>query len=615
MAEQQNSLSEAAGVGSAVSDLFQLKRAAPFAKAVKGGVGGAASTAIGVALSHKEEIKKSAVAITAALMLPVLFLTMLPGLTFGDLSENSGVLNSGTLINENLQKANQAIVEVLMECHDEVLAEIQQEASMVPEGDTVSITDPYAASISVNSNLLIAQFCASRESYREINIKELQKVIRDNKDGLFSYDVSTETVTMDVEVDAGVEGESGNVSTRDDANAGNASTAPQTKTVTFTRHNYVVKYAGDTYFADHVFRLTDKQKELAEAYEENLELFFGSSASGVATANVSEEVLAYRATVERIAAKYGMSQYVELILAVMMQESGGRGTDVMQASESGYNQKYPHSPGSITDPEYSIECGIQALKHVLTKAGCTGPTDLDRIKLALQGYNYGSGYIDWAMARDGGYTKENAIAYSDMMCARPGWNYSVYGDKEYVDHVLRYYIVTSTGGTYPANGMQIPHYLQTDYGNIPYGGGSIASSGCGPTSFAMIASYLTGTTITPVDAVSWCGNSYYKPGVGTYWSYFGAAASHFGCGSVTQTTDTNAVLKALSEGHPVISSQRAGLFTNGGHFIVLRGVTANGKVLVNDPNDSASKNYFNRDFDMRSEVHATCNAYWIFDKK
>ena len=50
----------------------------------------------------------------------------------------------------------------------------------------------------------------------------------------------------------------------------------------------------------------------------------------------------------------------------------------------------------------------------------------------LQGYNYGSAYIDWAMERDGGYTKENAITYSDMMCARPGWNYSIYGDKEYV---------------------------------------------------------------------------------------------------------------------------------------------------------------------------------------
>ena len=330
---------------------------------------------------------------------------------------------------------------------------------------------------------------------------------------------------------------------------------------------------------------------------------------------LSAEVLAHTPTIQRYASEYGIPEYVAVIQAIMMQESGGRGTDPMQAAEGGFNKKYPHVPNGITDPAYSIECGIQELKYALDKAGCTGPTDLDRIKLALQGYNYGSGYIDWAMERDGGYTKENAIAYSDMMCARPNWHYDRYGDKEYVEHVLRYYQITNTGGSYPANGMQIPHYLQTDYGNIPYGGGSIASSGCGPTSFAMIASYLTGNTITPPDAVAWCGNSYYKPGVGTYWSYFQAAASHFGCGSVTQTSNANTVLQALSEGCPVISSQRAGLFTSGGHFIVLRGVTANGKVLVNDPNDSDAKNYINREFDMMSEIHATANAYWIFDKK
>ena len=182
---------------------------------------------------------------------------------------------------------------------------------------------------------------------------------------------------------------------------------------------YTVQYAGDAYFADHVFHLTDEQKKLAQDYAENLTTFFGNAASGVAMAiNLSDEVLSYRPAVERIAAKYGMSEYVELILAVMMQESGGRGLDVMQAAEGSFNTKYPHKPNGITDPEYSIECGIQELKYALEKAGCTGPTDLDRIKLALHGYNYGSGYIDWAMERDGGYTKENAIAYSDMMCAR-----------------------------------------------------------------------------------------------------------------------------------------------------------------------------------------------------
>lgn len=606
MATESSGFDEAMDVGtSTISHLKALKTASTITKAGFGAAGGPFTAAIGIAIANRHGIAKIIIAI---LLLPVLFILMLPGLIFGSLMEDTGALNSNTIINDNIRASREAIVEVLEESHADILSEINAAIAKLPEGDTASINDSYTYNISVNANLLISQFCASQDNYENINLRKLKSLIRKNKDGLFSYDVATETVTMEVVVEGGAEGEN--------SPEGNENAEPQTKTVTFTRHTYTVQYAGDAYFADHVFHLTDEQKKLAQDYAENLTTFFGNAASGVAMAiNLSDEVLSYRPAVERIAAKYGMSEYVELILAVMMQESGGRGLDVMQAAEGSFNTKYPHKPNGITDPEYSIECGIQELKYALEKAGCTGPTDLDRIKLALQGYNYGSGYIDWAMERDGGYTKENAIAYSDMMCARPSWPYDRYGDKEYVEHVLRYYQITNSGGSYPANGMQIPHYLQTDYGNIPYGGGSIASSGCGPTSFAMIASYLTDTTITPADAVAWCGNSYYMPGVGTYWSYFQAAANHFGCGSVTQTSDANQVLQALSEGHPVISSQRAGLFTSGGHFIVLRGVTADSKVLVNDPNDNSSKNYINREFDMMSEVHATSNAYWIFDKK
>ena len=609
MATESSGFDEAMDVGtSTISHLKALKTASTITKAGFGAAGGPFTAAIGIAIANRHGIAKIIIVIIAILLLPVLFILMLPGLIFGSLMEDTGALNSNTIINDNIRASREAIAEALEEINADILSEINAAIAKLPEGDTASINDSYTYNISVNANLLISQFCASQDNYENINLKKLKSLIRKNKDGLFSYDVATETVTMEVVVEGGAEGEN--------SPEGNENAEPQTKTVTFTRHTYTVQYAGDAYFADHVFHLTDEQKKLAQDYAENLTTFFGNAASGVAMAiNLSDEVLSYRPAVERIAAKYGMSEYVELILAVMMQESGGRGLDVMQAAEGSFNTKYPHKPNGITDPEYSIECGIQELKYALEKAGCTGPTDLDRIKLALQGYNYGSGYIDWAMERDGGYTKENAIAYSDMMCARPSWPYDRYGDKEYVEHVLRYYQITNSGGSYPANGMQIPHYLQTDYGNIPYGGGSIASSGCGPTSFAMIASYLTDTTITPADAVAWCGNSYYMPGVGTYWSYFQAAANHFGCGSVTQTSDANQVLQALSEGHPVISSQRAGLFTSGGHFIVLRGVTADSKVLVNDPNDNSSKNYINREFDMMSEVHATSNAYWIFDKK
>jgi hypothetical protein len=166
--------------------------------------------------------------------------------------------------------------------------------------------------------------------------------------------------------------------------------------------------------------------------------FFYSKIQGYhAKATVNANVLAYEPLIEKYAEQYGIASYVYVIEAMMQQESSGLGTDVMQCSECYYNTEYDQSPGSIEDPEYSIQTGIHYFADCLELAGCRGPRDTNRLKLALQGYNYGHNYINWALERDGGYTEENAAAFSDMMEENLGWN--GYGDREYPAHVLRYY--------------------------------------------------------------------------------------------------------------------------------------------------------------------------------
>ncbi|MGM9590562.1 MAG: lysozyme family protein, partial [Faecousia sp.] len=152
---------------------------------------------------------------------------------------------------------------------------------------------------------------------------------------------------------------------------------------------------------------------------------------------VSEEVKAYEPIIQKYAKEHGIPDYVLLIEAVMMLESGGRGTDPMQCSECNFNTLYPHTPGSITDPEYSINVGIQNLADCLQIAECESPVDMDAIKLALQGYNYGQGYITWAINKYGEYSKANAIEFSLKTAEAYGWD--SYGDMDYVPHVLRYY--------------------------------------------------------------------------------------------------------------------------------------------------------------------------------
>lgn len=152
---------------------------------------------------------------------------------------------------------------------------------------------------------------------------------------------------------------------------------------------------------------------------------------------LSQEVLEYAPVIQKYAQEYGIPEYVQVIQAIMMQESRGQGNDPMQASECPFNTRYANSPNAITDPEYSIQVGIQYYAYCVQEAGCTGPQDLDKLKLSIQGYNYGNGYISWAIRNHGGYSEANALQFSQEQAAAHGW--SGYGDPEYVAHVMRYY--------------------------------------------------------------------------------------------------------------------------------------------------------------------------------
>ncbi|WP_347991821.1 lysozyme family protein [Mediterraneibacter faecis] len=187
--------------------------------------------------------------------------------------------------------------------------------------------------------------------------------------------------------------------------------------------------------------------------------FLGNSQSSEV---LSAEVLAHTPAIQKYASEFGIPEYVSAIQAIMMQESGGRGTDPMQASECPYNTQYPNTPGAIQDADYSIKVGIQYYADCVREAGCESPQDMDKLKLSLQGYNYGNGYISWALEKFGGYSKVNALQFSQEQVAAHGW--SGYGDPEYVPHVMRYY---SGGGWFTGlfGNRQLVNIAKSQLGN------------------------------------------------------------------------------------------------------------------------------------------------------
>lgn len=165
--------------------------------------------------------------------------------------------------------------------------------------------------------------------------------------------------------------------------------------------------------------------------------------SGVAMGgtNVSKTVLVWKPSVEKYAKQFGIPQYVNLILALIQQESGGTSVDVMQASEGQFNTEYPKMPNGITDPNYSIMCGVQQFKGTITKAGVKNINDTKDISLALQSYNFGDGFLSFAKSK-GGYSLAVAKEFSSIQAKKSGG--SSYGDVNYVAHVFKYYTSSAT---------------------------------------------------------------------------------------------------------------------------------------------------------------------------
>lgn len=139
-----------------------------------------------------------------------------------------------------------------------------------------------------------------------------------------------------------------------------------------------------------------------------------------------------------------------------------------------------------------------------------------------------------------------------------------------------------------AGETQVVYYNQLDerWAHKMYGRSStIGAAGCGPTSLAIVASTFMGKNIDPPTVCAWSvANGHRCEGNGSYHSLIPEGAKHYGL-KVEKLGRSSAreLEQHLSSGKLVISIMAPGHFTSSGHFIVLRGITKNGKVLVADP--------------------------------
>lgn len=140
-----------------------------------------------------------------------------------------------------------------------------------------------------------------------------------------------------------------------------------------------------------------------------------------------------------------------------------------------------------------------------------------------------------------------------------------------------------TGGS-----VDVTYFCQADdeWKDQPYGTDTIGPYGCGPTAMAIAVASLTDTDTDPAAMAAWAvEHGYWARRSGSYHSIVLGTARSFGLLAEPFTSrDTDDVLDTLSQGKMLVALMGPGHFTIGGHFILLRGLTLDGQVLVADPN-------------------------------
>lgn len=124
----------------------------------------------------------------------------------------------------------------------------------------------------------------------------------------------------------------------------------------------------------------------------------------------------------------------------------------------------------------------------------------------------------------------------------------------------------------------VPLFYMTDYPDILFRSGTLATSGSNVASLAMVASYLTGEEYRPDELAE-----YFADFIGNNMEWLEHAADTLQL-PWEKAANFHVAKQALQEGKIVITLLgEKSIFTQSQHFIVLTGINEEGRIMVNDP--------------------------------
>ena len=195
---ERGALEQAASTAHTIHGAIKTGKA--IASAAKGAAASGPYGAVaGAVWGARKHIGTIAIVVIVILLLPVLFILMLPSIIFGSLFGGSAdpstepIMNNNAAIIENTNEIAFAINQILGEGVDDVEQRIASDFAQTG-GDNYEIVNPYADDMVSNTNAFIGQYCAAKdEDWENISLADLEQTLRAEVGDLYTFSRTSET--------------------------------------------------------------------------------------------------------------------------------------------------------------------------------------------------------------------------------------------------------------------------------------------------------------------------------------------------------------------------------------------------------------------------------------
>lgn len=152
-------------------------------------------------------------------------------------------------------------------------------------------------------------------------------------------------------------------------------------------------------------------------------------------------------------------------------------------------------------------------------------------------------------------------------------------------------------------------YFQENYNDAYVDGKTIAAAGAAPTAIAMVLSALKGKEVSPTETAKWSiDNGFAGNELTDEKSFIDAISKAYGVDCKELALSEENILSNIKDGKYMIASMKEGQLGDGSNYVVITGITEDGKIKIADP---TSKENTEKTWDLSVFLNEG-NKLWVF---